>query len=74
MSATALKKLKKAIKDAAAEDEFEVGTVIRWTASERYQYAAVKAGNGFWYTTAEFTNFVDKRLVYEELAMPCCMI
>lgn len=44
----------KALRDALASakrDDFEVGTVIRWVAADRYNYAAIKTPVG-WYTTA----------------------
>lgn len=45
----------KTLKEALAEvkrDTFEEGTVIRWVASGRYTYAALKTPVG-WYTTAK---------------------
>lgn len=33
------------------KDDFPVGTVIRWLSAGTYNYAAIKAGNGAWYTT-----------------------
>lgn len=45
----------KTLKEALAEvkrDTFEDGTVIRWVASGRYTYAALKTPVG-WYTTAK---------------------
>lgn len=49
-------------------DEFPDGTVIRWQASGRYTYAAVKAGNGSWYTTAaSFNSYVNQILDFEGL-------
>lgn len=45
----------KTLKEALAEvkrDTFEDGTVIRWLASGRYTYAALKTPVG-WYTTAK---------------------
>ena len=54
-----MKTVRKALK-GKAEDTFEVGTVIRWTARERYTYAAVKTGIG-WFTTAnEYNEFVER--------------
>lgn len=59
--------LRKALADKIT-DQFEVGDVIRWRALDRYDYAALKAGNGMWYTTASFTNgFVAKVLTFDEL-------
>jgi hypothetical protein len=59
--------LRKAL-DKRTIDRFEVGDVIRWTASERYTYAAIKT-NGGWYTTARTGNpFIDTRFdTFEEL-------
>lgn len=50
-----MKSLKKAI-GKANKDTFETGTVIRWVAAGRYNYAALKAGDGRWYTTAQSYN------------------
>ena len=44
-----MKQVKKAVKKA--RDDFETGTIIAWTASDRYTYAAIKTPVG-WYTTA----------------------
>lgn len=33
------------------EEGFEPGTVLRWTAYEKYQFAAIYCDNGFWYIT-----------------------
>lgn len=49
-------------------DQFVVGDVIRWRSLDRYDYAAIKVGNGNWYTTASFTNsYVPKILGFNEL-------
>lgn len=49
-------------------DLFKAGDVIRWRASDRYEYAALKTDTGRWYTTAQSANqFVDKVLDYDEL-------
>lgn len=60
----------KSLQDArskAQTDGFEQGTVIRWIASERYTYAALKAG-GLWYTTAqEFNTRVPQSVTFEKL-------
>lgn len=56
-----MKTLKKALKKARGVDTFEVGTVIRWTASGRYTYCAIKTDVG-WYTTAQsYNTYVDGR-------------
>jgi hypothetical protein len=55
-----MKALRKALK-SKVEDTFEVGTVIRWTGAGRYTYAAIKAGDGRWYTTAQsYNTYVDQ--------------
>lgn len=46
-----MKTLKEALSDVK-RDEFEDGTVIRWVASGRYTYGALKTPVG-WYTTAK---------------------
>lgn len=49
-------------------DTFEVGTVIRWKASGQYDYAAIKAGDGKWYTTAQHYNtFVKGSYTFDDL-------
>jgi hypothetical protein len=61
-----IEKLREAIEEKVT-DTFEVGTVIRWTASDRYTYAAIKTAVG-WATTASSTNrFVDGLVEYDEL-------
>lgn len=50
-----MKSLQSALKKAQ-RDTFDVGTVIRWKASGRFDYAALKAGDGKWYTTAQSYN------------------
>lgn len=61
----------KALKDAVKKskrDKFEVGTVIRWLSSGTYNYAAIKAGNGQWYTTAAgYNRFVSQIVSFDEL-------
>jgi hypothetical protein len=61
----------KALRDAvkkANRDTFDVGTVIRWKASDRYDYAALKAGDGQWYTTARsYNTFVPEVLKFDDL-------
>lgn len=62
-----MKALRKALKSKIV-DEFESGTVIRWTASQRYTYAALKVDNGMWYTTAtNFNSFVDQVVNFDTL-------
>ena len=66
MAEEAVKALRKALSKKVA-DRFEVGDVIRWTAAERFTYAAIKTGAG-WFTTASNTNrFVSSYVEYEEL-------
>ena len=61
-----VKALRKAIKKARV-DEFEVGTVIRWTAAGRYTYVVIKTPVG-WYSTARPGNvFVPSILEFDEL-------
>lgn len=63
----ALADLRKVVEENPDRDRFPVGTVIRWTASERYTYAAVKTGYA-WFTTARPGNpFVKQQMNYEEL-------
>lgn len=51
----------------ATKDVFPVGAVIRWQARQ-YTYAALKAGNGQWYTTsASFNTFVPQILDFDDL-------
>ena len=50
-----IKALRKALKKSRA-DEFDNGTVIRWTSAERYTYAAVKTPAG-WFTSSRAGNF-----------------
>jgi len=62
-----MKALQKALKGKNV-DKFEVGTVIRWVASDKYNYAAIKAGNGQWYTTAaSFNTYVSQILDFDGL-------
>jgi hypothetical protein len=65
--AAALADLRKVVEENPDRDRFPVGTVIRWTASERYTYVAVKTGYA-WFTTARPGNpFVKQQMNYEEL-------
>jgi len=60
-----LKELRKAVKKS--KDDFEVGTVVRWTSSDRYTYVAVKTPVG-WYTTARYGNpFVSEVITFEDM-------
>ena len=62
-----MKALQKALKGKVV-DEFETGTVIRWLASGTYIYAALKAGNGQWYTTAaSFNTYVSQIVDFDGL-------
>jgi len=64
---TAIADLRTAIAANAPRDRFAIATVIRWTASERYTYAAIKTTVG-WFTTARRGNpFIKNMLTYEEL-------
>lgn len=60
----------KALKDAVKKskrDTFADGTVIKWTASGTYTYAAVKTAVG-WFTTArEYNSFVEQVVSFDEL-------
>ena len=47
----ALADLRKVVEENPDRDRFPQGTVIRWTASERYTYYAGKTNIG-WFTTA----------------------
>jgi hypothetical protein len=60
-----LKELKKAVKKS--KDDFATGTVVRWVASDRYTYAAIKTPVG-WVTTARYGNsFVPQTLDFDGL-------
>lgn len=66
-----LRKLKKTI-SKSKKDQFEIGTVIRFTSGGRYTYAVIKTAIG-WCTTARFENgFVNKTLTFEELTELLC--
>ena len=61
-----MKALKSALKNKTT-DEFEVGTVIRWTSSGKYTYAAIKSPIG-WFTTArEYNSYVPQQLTFDQL-------
>lgn len=68
MNEAAVASLKGKLAEVAdRKDNFELGTVIRWTASGKYSYAALKTEVG-WATTAQVGNrFVDGALSYERL-------
>lgn len=53
LSSKGLKKLKKRLQKKAAREgeDFPTGTVIRWKLKDRYDFAALKVSNGYWYTT-----------------------
>jgi hypothetical protein len=60
------KALEKVVKKAK-RDSFVEGTVVRWTASGRYNYAAIKTSAG-WFTTArEFNPYVPQTVTFEKL-------
>lgn len=66
MSDKAIKTLRKEL-GKARRDEFPDGTVIRWVASDRYVYVALKTMVG-WFTTARPGNpFVPSVTDYEGL-------
>lgn len=61
--------LRRAAKKAKRKrhDDTEVGTVVRWTASDKYTYAAIKTPVG-WFTTARAGNpFVKQVIAFEDL-------
>lgn len=63
----ALADLRKVVEENPDRDRFPLGTVIRWTAAERYTYYAGKTNVG-WFTTARPGNpFVKTQMDYEEL-------
>jgi hypothetical protein len=65
--AAALADLRKVVEENPNRDRFPLGTVIRWTAAERYTYYAGKTNVG-WFTTARPGNpFVKTQMDYEEL-------
>lgn len=61
-----MKALKSALKKAN-KDTFEIGTVIRWTSSERYTYAAIKSPVGWYSTAASFNTYVKQVMTFDEL-------
>lgn len=48
------------------KDTFQSGSVITFTAWERFRYAAIKADNGYWFTTGD-QGSIAKRMVWDEL-------
>lgn len=60
----------KAVKDAvkkSRKDKFEIGDVIRWTASNTYTYAAIKTAVG-WVSTSRYDNgYVKSTMTFDEL-------
>lgn len=51
----------------ATKDVFPTGAIIRWQTGI-YSYAAIKASNGSWYTTAaSFNSFVPQIVSFEDL-------
>lgn len=61
-----LKTLKKALENKLTDD-FEVGDVIRWYASGKYLYSALKTEVG-WFTSArDYNPFVPQRVSFDEL-------
>lgn len=61
----AMSRLKKSLAEKTI-DLWVIGTVVRWTASGRYTYAAIKTAAG-WYTTSTGNVFTPQQLDYEEL-------
>lgn len=63
----AIADLRKVVEENPDRDRFPRGTVIRWTAAERYTYAAIKTNIG-WFTTSRPGNpFIKQQMNYEEL-------
>jgi hypothetical protein len=61
-----IRRLRKSVKKAN-KDTFEIGTVIKWTAANRYTYAVIKTAIG-WASTARPTNsFVPHVMEFDEL-------
>lgn len=60
-----LKALKKALKNKN-RDDFPLGAVIRWVASGRYTYAAIKSPVG-WFTTSTGNPFTPQILDFDGL-------
>lgn len=62
----AIKALKKALKKKVV-DEFEDGTVLRFTSGGKYTYVVIKAA-GFWYISSSADFFgVGQRFTFDEL-------
>lgn len=61
-----MKAIKKAV-SKKSKDEFEIGTVIRFTSGGKYTYAVIKTAIG-WISTSRYDNgYVDKDLSFEDL-------
>lgn len=61
-----IEKLRETLADAVTDD-FDMGTVIRWVAADKYRYTAIKTEIG-WTTSARSINsFVPQVVDYEEL-------
>ena len=61
-----MKAMKSALKKST-KDTFEVGTVIRWTSSDKYTYAAIKSPIGWFSTAASYNTYVKQVMTFEEL-------
>lgn len=58
-----LKFLKKSLKKT--ENVFEAGDVVKWS-DNGYNYAAMLAGNGYWYLTGVAGHYGDNRFKYSD--------
>lgn len=63
MGAKATAAIKEAIADKITDD-FESGTVIRWKAKGRYQYAAIRIDTGEWYSTSKYDGVTPARMSF----------
>ena len=63
---TAIAQLRKSLEEKVT-DLWPQGTVVRWTASDRYTYAAIKTAVGWFTTSRSGNNFVPQQLDYESL-------
>ena len=63
-----MKEIKRAVKKS--KDDFENGTIVAWTSSDRYAYAAIKTPVG-WYSTgsrnAVAAGFVKEIMTFEDV-------